>query len=935
MSNKYVVIDLETTGNAPRKGDKMIQFAAVVIEDGKITDQYSSLVQPNQSIPPFIEELTGLTDDMVKNAPSFAEIAPKILTMLEGAYFVAHNVLFDLSFLQEELIEVGYNGFFGPILDTVELARILLPSEDSYKLSDLAIQQGLNHDRPHQADSDAYVTAELLLILERKLKQLPMQTLKQLHKLSGGLKSDLDIYLEELVQWKESKIDFIPAELEVYQGIALRKGQDEDKKPAFDGQMEFPDDSGKKEALFRKAFPHFEVREGQFLMMDSVYEAFNEPKHALIEAGTGVGKSLAYLIPSMMYAVKNNETIVISTYTTQLQDQLLHKDLPLLKKMLPFSVEAVVLKGRSHYISLQKFAQSLNDMDENYDTNLTKMQILIWLTETETGDMDELNLSSGGLIYWNHIKNDETVFLQNKSWISRDFYYKARTLAQKAHLIITNHSMLLTDLVHDHSILPSYSHVIVDEGHHFVKAAGPHFGRSLDYLNVRLLLSQIGGVEHRQLLYKLEKVLEEKGDINQHSLIHSFEMNELMTEMLFEMDEFFRLIGQVAKKQKKGKSGGNRLKVGFYSNESNEENKVLQGKAERFYFLTADAMKALEARLNYIHDNINSLENHEKAFLEELATVVGDLKKVAATVKELFITTSDEHVTWIEIDLRAMQNVTTVYCEPINVSNVLNARFFQQKSSVVLASATMTVKDSFSYILKEIGLEEADCKLIKIESPFDYEKQVKLIIPEDLPDIKAVSMEEYVASISEQIISIAESTKGRMLILFTSYEMLRQTHQLIKESGFLDDFAIFAQGISGGSRSRLTRNFQRFEKAILLGTSSFWEGVDIPGEDLSCLIIVRLPFSPPDEPMTEAKAKKIKEAGGNPFSEFSLPEAVIRFKQGFGRLIRTKSDKGLIIVFDRRIVTTSYGKAFLQSVPSVKAERKTINETLDLIDEWL
>ncbi len=200
---------------------------------------------------------------------------------------------------------------------------------------------------------------------------------------------------------------------------------------------------------------------------------------------------------------------------------------------------------------------------------------------------------------------------------------------------------------------------------------------------------------------------------------------------------------------------------------------------------------------------------------------------------------------------------------------------------------------------------------MSIPSPFEYKNQVQLLIPEDIPEINTVTLEEYVIAITEHIITIAESTKGRMLILFTAYDMLRKTYELIKESGFLNDFAMIAQGITSGSRTRLTRNFQRYDKAILLGTSSFWDGVDIPGEDLSCLVIVRLPFSPPDEPFTDAKCQLIKQQGGNPFSEYSLPEAILRFKQGFGRLIRTETDRGIIIVFDKRIVTTKYGNAFL------------------------
>jgi ATP-dependent DNA helicase DinG len=321
--------------------------------------------------------------------------------------------------------------------------------------------------------------------------------------------------------------------------------------------------------------------------------------------------------------------------------------------------------------------------------------------------------------------------------------------------------------------------------------------------------------------------------------------------------------------------------------------------------------------------------------MEELTSLVEELRELSLVVKKIFLHPSEEFVSWIEMDERAMQNATTVYAQPVTVENYLKEQFFEKKKCAIITSATLSVKNSFNYMLTELGLQPSDCSAQQIQSPFNYHEQVKLIIPDDLPEVNAVPLEEYVASITEHIISIAEVTKGRMLILFTSHEMLRKTYELIKESGFLNDYAIIAQGISSGSRSRLTRNFQKFDKAILLGTSSFWEGVDIPGEDLTCLIIVRLPFSPPDEPLTEAKCDLIKQNGGNPFSDYSLPEAIIRFKQGFGRLIRTKHDRGLIFIFDRRLVTTKYGKAFLQSIPDVPVERIGINEIIPVISEWI
>ncbi|MBU8879069.1 ATP-dependent DNA helicase DinG [Bacillus sp. FJAT-29790] len=934
MSNKYVVIDLETTGNAPKKGDKIIQFAAAVIENGKIVEEYSSFVNPGQPIPPFIEELTGLNDDMVKDAPIFSEIAPKVLTLLDGGYFVAHNVLFDLLFLQEELIEAGYNGFYGPILDTVEMSRALMPTADSFQLSELALREGLNHERPHQADSDAYVTAELLLLLLARLERLPLNTVQQLQKLSGGLKSDLAQLIDNIILKKEATIETIPDFLEIHRGITLKKALIQDELISNKEKMDYPIDESEKTALFKKSFTSFEIRSGQFMMMDSVYHAFNEKRHAMIEAGTGVGKSLAYLIPAALFSKENGQTVVISTYTTQLQEQLLSNDMPKLQKMLPFPVKAVLLKGRSHYLSLAKFEQTLKDQDDNYDTILSKMQILVWLTETSTGDIDELNLSSGGMIYWNKVKNDETAFRQNKAWLSRDFYLRTRKEASKADIIITNHSFLLTDLVAENKILPDYSHVVIDEGHHFVKVSGKHFGYTFDYVTIRFILGQIGLIEQKQLLYKLEHILEKDG-LDGNDLLHSFEVNQMMTELLYEMDELFKVIGMYAKKKSKSKKGFNRVSCRFTAAESSAEWRAVETGAERFMFLLKDFIQAISKRLDLIGKVQESLTAREKSFMEELFSLLEDLKDIIVIIRNIFLRPEDGFVSWIEMDVRSMQNATTVYAQPVAVADYLKEHFFKKKESAIITSATLSVKNSFSYMLNELGLQTSECSTQKIQSPFNYKEQVKLIIPEDLPEVNAVPLEEYVASISEHIITIAEATKGRMLILFTSHEMLRKTYDLIKESGFLHDFAIIAQGISSGSRSRLTRNFQRFEKAILLGTSSFWEGVDIPGEDLTCLIIVRLPFSPPDEPLTEAKCSQIKENGGNPFSDYSLPEAVIRFKQGFGRLIRTKNDRGFIFVFDRRMVTTKYGKAFLESIPSIPVEKSKIDEMVDLINKWL
>jgi ATP-dependent DNA helicase DinG len=314
--------------------------------------------------------------------------------------------------------------------------------------------------------------------------------------------------------------------------------------------------------------------------------------------------------------------------------------------------------------------------------------------------------------------------------------------------------------------------------------------------------------------------------------------------------------------------------------------------------------------------------------------VLDEMAELKENIKNLIILVTND-VKWVETDLRAPQNITSITGQPASVAEYLQNDFFQKKKSVVITSATLTVNHSFRFIRKELGLTDISDSELIIPSPFKYRDQVEMLIPEDLPEIKSVSVDDYVIAITEHIITIAEATKGRMLLLFTSHEMLKKTYELIKESGFLSDFAIIAQGITSGSQTRLTRNFQRYEKAILLGTSSFWEGVDIPGEDLTCLVIVRLPFSPPDDPFTEAKCEYVKSHGGNPFSDFSLPEAVLRFKQGFGRLIRTEKDRGIIVVFDKRIISTKYGKAFLQSIPDIRIRNGAIDQLVEFIHQWI
>jgi ATP-dependent DNA helicase DinG len=927
MNNKFVVIDLETTGNSPKKGDKIIQFAAFVVENGKMIEKFSSLVNPKMKIPLFIEELTGINDEMVKDAPFFEELAPKIQILLEDAYFVAHNVLFDLSFLQEELIMADQEGFFGPVIDTVELARFLYPTYDSYKLNDLALQMGFQHDRPHQADSDAEVTAKLLLNFLDRLESLPNITCKQLAELSGGLKSDIQLLFEDLIDNKAQKWEELPENVEVINGLVLQKVDENIELNGLKAENHsFPASDIDKEKQLNQAFSNFQKRIGQFHMMNDVYTSFSTQQHLVIEAGTGIGKSIGYLLPAAYFTKNTGNRVVVSTFTTMLQSQLIVNDIPLLEKILPFKIKSALLKGKEHYISLSKFEESLHELEDNYDSCLTKMQILIWLMETGTGDVDELNLSSGGRIFWNRIRHGRHTRNENQIWLEKDFYVRAKNKVNQADIIITNHSMLLSDYANSNQSLQGIDYVILDEGHHFHKVALKYFGAQLDYFKIRLLLNQFGMLEQKQLVYKLINWLK-KNKINS---IPFDQINTLLIDLFFEMDEFFKTIRIYVKSVSKM---DHTSKINQKMNPGHPSFKMLLHSAERFSFLVKDFIDKIQMGCSFM-ESIGLLNGVDQRLYDELTQCKEELMEIRENIKRIFLNPSEKNVSWIEIDFRSYQNATTVYQQPVSVSKPLQEKFFTDKKSVIITSATLSIDNQFDYILNELGLDSLT-KTKSIPSPFDYRSKVKFFVPKDLPEIKKVNMDDYVAAITEQIISIAEVTKGRMLILFTSHEMLRKAFTLMKESGLLEEYVLIAQGITGGSRSRLTRNFQKFDKAILFGTSSFWEGIDIPGEDLSCLIMVRLPFTPLDDPYLQAKCDEIKSHGGNSFLEVSLPEAVLRFKQGFGRLIRTDCDKGVLIVFDRRIITTKYGNAFTNAIPDVPVKEKKLEEILQMIRTWL
>ncbi|WP_377888826.1 ATP-dependent DNA helicase DinG [Alkalihalobacillus sp. R86527] len=930
--NRYTVIDFETTGNSPKNGDRIIQIGLVVIEEDEIVDRYSSFVNPEQPLPAFIQQLTGITDEDLKDAPLFEEVAPELLKRLDGAYFVAHNVRFDLNFMNAELDESGYEPFSGPVLDTVELARIFLPQAEAYKLSWLADYLAIEHNNPHQADSDAEVTGELLQYLFNKLESLPIVTLKQLAELSPRLFSDLETILQELVKTKEKSIE-PEGDFEIFRDIALKIQAEAKEAEPLKEVIPFQTIQQNLDTTMANIIPGYETRDGQNDMMRSVADAFESNHHVLIEAGTGIGKSLGYLLPGVAHAKNTRKPVVVSTHTIQLQEQLLQRDIPFLKEILPYDFEATVLKGRSNYLDMTRFEQQLFQFeDNNYDTILTKAQILVWLLETEYGDVEELNLSSGGKLFWQQVKSDATVSANHRSpWFSRDFYHRRKRLAMSADLIITNHALLFSDLINDHQLLPAYQQAIIDEAHHLEDIATEFFGVKTDYFSILQGFVRMGLKDGDGLYGKTIGILKDVG-VEVHEI--TTEIETYVKTILSDLDELFRMLHRYVQKNINRSN-----EIGRLSYRLAEENgtswDAIQEAAHRLVFYLKDLDKLLikiEKELDLNEEELSREQINAGADFKGLhASVLEELAKI----DYLLLQDKSNDVKWVEIDPKGAINSAFLFSRPVEVGELLSEEYFGKKKSILLTSATLTVRNSFDFIIKRLGLEEYGPNTFRYESPFNYSEQARLMIPTNLPMIKDVSDHQFVDHITEAILKIARVTRGRMLVLFTSYDMLRKAHLKMKELMKDDDLTLISQGVDSGSRVRLTKNFKESDDAILFGTSSFWEGVDIPGEDLSCLVIVRLPFSPPDNPVFQARSEKLKHAGGNPFMELSLPEAIIRFKQGFGRLVRSQKDRGAVFVFDKRIVSTRYGSLFVKSLPDVPMLKGDVDELVDELDLWL
>lgn len=953
---KFVVIDFETTGNAAE--DRIIQVGAAVIEDDALSRMYSSYVKPGIPIPAFIERLTGIDDKTVEDAPELEEVMNELLPLLDGSVLVAHHAAFDAGFLQRALEECGYAPFAGPVLDTMDLLRMLYPGLSSLQLSMVCAAFGIEHERAHQADSDAEVTARIFLRILDKLDSLPLLTLQRLCHLFDrpdiANAADLAWFLSQWREQKELQAQLEEDETRYYRQFVLNVSEWTEEKPARtdDGMIDLESDftqfyeQFKEEALRR--FPHFEPRESQDQMIHEVHQSLAEDKHLLIEAGTGTGKSLGYLIPALHYSILHDEKVTVSTHTINLQEQLRQRDIPLLNELFPVPFRAAVLKGRSHYLCLRKFEHKLNnrDFDSIKDDLVAASQMVIWLGETEHGDEEELHFGNKGAEFWSDVSSDADSCLNRACpWFRRCFYHRAKHQANIADVVITNHSLLFTDTQADSRLLPGYSRLVVDEAHHFEETAAKHLGSQVNYFAMLNTLGWLYKDAQHGRLPALTRMLRAEASTAPAEAYPEEWAEEieslfpLVVEAKEQWDVLCECLYKAFMEDNRPAATDTGQVVRLQPEQLPDDWQALKINGEQLEERLALLIKRAEKLLQTIREIWD--DTALQALLTDTSGTLKDLLRFKDTVK-MFMKLSDNSVVyWLEAQAAYRFKSLQMVAVPIDVSGKLRSLFFQAKDSVILTSATLSVKQSFDYIIEQLGLtddhESGRLQTTVLPSPFDYRSKVLVCIPRDFPKLRGGGQgeEAFLHQLASTIVETAVATRGRMLVLFTSYRMLRQAHELLKDPLDWNGIQLLGQGVETHNRSKLTRWFKESDACVLLGTSSFWEGVDIPGDALTCLAMVRLPFQPPNHPLVEAKCERLEQQKKNPFMHYSVPQAVIRFKQGFGRLIRTSQDQGIVILFDTRVLDTFYGKHFLYSLPGPKIEHMKTEKLVPRIQEWL
>ena len=933
---EYVAIDLETTG-VDRTADRIIEIGAVRFDAGGPQERFRTFVSPGRPIPPAIRMLTSIEDADLVGAPPPALAVAELAVFARGRPVVGHNVQFDLAFLAEAGLQLD-----GGTFDTYELAALLLPTATQLDLGTLAALLGVAVAQRHRALSDAEATAGVFLRLGERLDQLQLATLRDLARLAEQSDWALGALFDEALARRSG--DGLPEPPSPLHGgaearLGARAGAPAALPPPLRPIEEYaPLSEDAVERLFAEAgrradlLPGFEARSGQLAMARAVATNIAHDGHLAVEAGTGTGKSLAYLVPALAHALRSGERVVVSTQTLNLQEQLAERDLPAAAALVegatsaaPGSLRTALLKGRANYLCRERWAQALeSEGARSIEEARLLARVTVWLEETETGDVGELYMRGEDRPHWRSLAADTNDCLARRCPFVREgscFLQGARAEAAAAHVVVANHALLLVNAASGDQVLPPFRHLVIDEAHRLEGVATDQFGRAVSLPEIAQLLDEVaagGGSLAAALrgaatldampLSPAAGLAALAGELAAGAANVRVRLPDLEAAIVAYVEEF------------SGRRGEGRVLITV-----GRRAQPLWADVEESALQVELGLEELGRRMLRAESAVAALPPGSAPALETLRGKLGRGADAAArqadTLRQGVQRTDPELIVWLSTKGRGPR----VRVAPLEVAHRLEDELWSRRDSVLATSATLTTQGTFDFSVRRLGL--LDPTTLDVGSPFDYQRAVLVLVVNDLPEPDAPDHE---AAAQRVLAAAARAADGRTLALFTSHGAVRATAAALRGPLAADGVGLLAHDIDGGP-ARLLRALAERPRSLVLGTAAFWEGVDVRGPALSQLVMTRLPFPVPTDPIHAARAA----LHDDPFAEYTLPQAVLRFRQGFGRLIRGPDERGVFLILDRRVTSRRYGEVFLEALPECERQLLPAAEVAEAVAAWL
>jgi DNA polymerase-3 subunit epsilon/ATP-dependent DNA helicase DinG len=928
--NPIVVIDIETTGLDPQK-DSIIEIAAIRFDGRRMDAEFETLVNPNRHIPENITQLTGIDDAMVRNAPRIGDVLGELEHFCGDLPILGQNVRFDLGFLRRHRA-LTYN----EAVDTYELASVLLPSASRYNLGALGQLLGIPLSATHRAMDDVRVTLAVYQRLVELAAQLPIDLLAEIVRMGEPLEWDGNFGFQEALRMRAREQVQAKKVRPGHSEQVFAEGESAPARPLGPVKEVLPLDADEVASIleyggpFSRYFESYEQRPEQVEMLRAVSNALSYSQHLMVEAGTGVGKSFAYLVPSALFAIQNNTRVVVSTNTINLQDQLMSKDIPAVRAALDIPLRGAVLKGRSNYLCPRRLEILRRQGPRDADEARVLAKTLVWTLQDASGDRGNLNLNRPQEkdVWMKLSAEDEACSSETCAGKMGGTcpFYRAKQAAQAAHILVVNHALLLSDVAAEGKVLPEYQYLVIDEGHHLESATTGAMSFRMSQADLERLVKEVGGSSSGVLGNFLRAVTDLVRPTEYAALAN---MVHRASDLAFRLEnqarDFFYGLMEFMQYMQEGRPQS----LYAFSTRILPATRTAQGwdaveiswdsTGETMRLLTNVVGDAYKAASELYADGVQEIEDP----LGSLSGLYRRLVEAETAISGMMHDPQPETIYWVEIQPQSKR--LTLNTAPLRIGPLVQKHLWHEKEAVVLTSATLTAAGDFTYVRNTLMAEEAD--ELTLGSPFDYEGSTLLFIPKDIPEPNAPGYEQ---AVNRAIAQTAIASGGRMLALFTSYAQLKRASQAIGPYLRDQDIQVYEQG-EGASPQALLESFKNTDRAVLLGTRSFWEGVDVPGESLQVVVITKIPFEVPTDPIIAARS----ETFDDPFGEYQIPEAILKFRQGFGRLIRSASDRGVVAILDRRVLTKQYGRLFLGSLPQCTVRQGNAADLPRLTEKWL